>query len=188
MSLAHYIEGGKLARERAGSDLGRPQACKLSIRILQTVGAGCAGGAMRARSRPSPRFLELSESKNDTRRVAEAVLAPVGVAEEPGGQRIRRTEVGAQVIDLKHAHGKVGRHIQVHASSSRHCPLRVAFAGSHPDNRPGTADENVREEKRLPSRVKELRADSEITQIQDRTVLFAEFRRHAEATEQIESW
>src|SRR5213593_3406978 len=54
MSLAHYIEGGKLARERAGSDLGRPQACKLSIRILQTVGAGCAGGAMRARSRPSP--------------------------------------------------------------------------------------------------------------------------------------
>src|SRR5437016_2830941 len=50
MSLAHYIEGGKLARERAGSDLGRRQACKLSIRILQTVGAGCAGGAMRARS------------------------------------------------------------------------------------------------------------------------------------------
>src|SRR5438132_5373947 len=42
MSLAHYIEGGKLARERAGSDLDRPQACKLSIRILQTVGAGCA--------------------------------------------------------------------------------------------------------------------------------------------------
>src|SRR6266566_4823998 len=54
MSLAHYIEGGKLARERAGSDLGRPQACKLSIRILQTVGAGCAGVAMRARPRPSP--------------------------------------------------------------------------------------------------------------------------------------
>ena len=84
MSLAHYIEGGKLARERAGSDLGRRQACKLSIRILQTVGAGCAGGAMRARPRPRPRFLEPSESKNDTRGVPEAVLASVSVAEETG--------------------------------------------------------------------------------------------------------
>src|SRR6059058_3546546 len=77
MSLANYVEGGKLARERAGSDLGRRQACKLSIRILQS--AGCAGGAMRARSRPRPRFLEPSESKNDTRGVAEAVLASVSV-------------------------------------------------------------------------------------------------------------
>src|SRR5438876_11963631 len=84
MSLAHHIEGGKLARERAGSDLGRRQACKLSIRILQTVGAGCAGGPMRARWRPRPRLLEPSESKNDTRGVAEAVLASVSVAEETG--------------------------------------------------------------------------------------------------------
>src|SRR2546425_11387296 len=83
MSLAHYIEDGK-SRERTGSDLGRRQACKLSIRILQTVGAGCAGGAMRARWRPRPRFLEPSESKNDTRGIPEAVLASVSVAEETG--------------------------------------------------------------------------------------------------------
>src|SRR3989442_15509020 len=38
MSLAHYIEDGKLGRERAGADLGRLQAWKLSIWILQTVG------------------------------------------------------------------------------------------------------------------------------------------------------
>src|SRR6266705_3087587 len=85
--LGSLYRGRKIARERTGSDLGRRQACKLSIRILQTVGAGCAGGAMRARPRPRPRFLEPSESKNDTRGVAEGVLASVGIAEEPGGQR-----------------------------------------------------------------------------------------------------
>src|SRR5207244_10377126 len=84
MSLAHYIEGGKLARERAGSDLGRPQACKLSIRILQTVGAGCAGVAMRARWRQRARFLEPSESNNDTSGVPEAVVAPMSFAGETG--------------------------------------------------------------------------------------------------------
>src|SRR5438874_6492986 len=106
MSLAHYIEGGKLARERVGAENAKKRAMVATqLKIIRfgfcrQLGAGRAGVAMRARSRPSPRFLELSESKNDTRRVAEAVLASVGVAEEPGGQRIRRTEVGAQVIDL----------------------------------------------------------------------------------------
>jgi len=120
MSLAHYIEGGKLAGERAGSELGRPQAWKLSIRILQTVGAGCAGVATRARSHPSPRFLKLSESKNDTCRVAEAVLASVGFAEEPGGQRIRGTEVGAQVIDLGGTDCEVATQADINAPTEGH--------------------------------------------------------------------
>src|SRR3989440_6435967 len=83
-------------------------------------GAGRAGVAMRARSRPSPRFLELSESKNDTRRVAEAVLASVGVAEEPRGQRIRRTEVGAQVIDLGGTNREVATQADIDASAKGH--------------------------------------------------------------------
>src|SRR5947208_13997963 len=75
---------------------------------------------MRARSRPSPRFLELSESKNDTCRVAEAVLVSVGVAEERGGQRIRRTEVGAQVIDLGDTNREVATQADVNASAKGH--------------------------------------------------------------------
>src|SRR5207244_11457270 len=63
MSLAHYIEDGKLGRERAGADLGRLQAWKLSIWMLQTVGRRPRGVAVRARSRPSPNVLVLSASK-----------------------------------------------------------------------------------------------------------------------------
>src|SRR5207237_10292766 len=88
--------------------------------FCRQLGAGRAGVAMRARSRPSPRFLELSESKNDTRRVAEAVLASVGVAEEPGGQRIRRTEGGAQVIDLDGTNREAPPQAEHNASAHAH--------------------------------------------------------------------
>ena len=150
MSLAHYIEGGKLARERAGSDLGRPQACKLSIRILQTVGAGCAGVAMRARHRPRPRFLEPSESKNDTRGVAEAVLASVGIAEEPGGQCIRRTEVGAQVIDLGDTNREVATQADVNASAKGHRERGRAGHAARYSANDGKADSATEIRKSLP--------------------------------------
>ena len=75
---------------------------------------------MRARSRSSPRFRELSESKNDTCGVAEAVLGSVDVAKKAGGQRIRRTEVGAQVIDLGDTNREVATQADVNASAKGH--------------------------------------------------------------------
>ena len=75
--------------------------------------------AMRERS-TRVGVLELSESKNDARRVAEAVLASVSVAKEPGGQRIRGTEVGAQVIDLGDTNREVATQADIDASAKGH--------------------------------------------------------------------
>jgi len=87
--------------------------------FCRQLGTGHAE-VMRARSRLSPSFLGLSESKNDTCRVAEAVLVSVDVAKEAGGQRIRRTEVGAQVIDLGETNREVATQADIDASAKGH--------------------------------------------------------------------
>src|SRR5438132_13038961 len=150
MSLAHYIEDGKsrgngLAPTWADGRLVnfRSGFCRqLALAALEVL---CAH--VRA---TSPGFRELSESKNDTRGVAEAVLASVGIAEEPGGQCIRRTEVGAQVIDLSDTNREVATQADVNASAKGHRERGRAGHAARYSANDGKADSATEIRKSLP--------------------------------------
>lgn len=96
------------------------------------------------------RCLELSESKNDTCRVAEAILVSVDVAKEAGGQRIRRTEVGTQVINLGGTDCEVATQADVNAPAKGHRERRRAghAAGYSADD--GKANSPAEIRKSLP--------------------------------------
>src|SRR4029077_17002214 len=92
---------------------------------------------------------------------------------------------GAQVVDLKDAQGKAGRQAHVYATSHGDHPFRVAFTCAHPRKRSGTAKKKVGEEQLVASRIEELRSSRDVSKIQLRTVLSAQFRLNSKTADEV---